>query len=628
MLRKAARAARAREALKQSTTGLVSLVEAAAPNSLWATPEHAAAASVQVFKPTLSSTAAAARFLKVSRPWLQRLNVVAASSLLKAEWEGHLLHEVELAKDRALITPISFVWSRMYDETPARSWTHVVNSAGELQGQATIAKVMACMLDFAFVFAAAPDQHGEPLPAQQQRGPPTSPAHSRGDPEQALHMIRGSLGTQLVALSSQHGEVVLEAIQRSMSMTPEHQALVNKLFPARVVVRQTDMHRSQIAAERELSRQAPGWASALFRCGMHRARTGELHTLGLDAKTESFFLNYTLMLRQQPDAQRSFRERVEQWAAAKLKVYHGQPAKEVLDWRKAMEQTLFPEGPADPRAETGALMDSRSQAARKFCWDFLTNGDCRVQTELQHYCAGKSCCPEGRPQTLQRMLGKQGLPALLHPAPPLFPRRSWHGQRRCMAHVIQQEATHGLLSQNFRGVAYTAKMKAEKAVEQRAKELRRAAPSALEEFGAQASAGLATSQAQTAAEMAEQNAERCKDILEFLLSDGLAAMIRLTLLIDAFQNLKATILSRNASTWHIQQMAGAAAGGHRAYPLQEATGGRYLRAHLSTCAPVFPGSNCNIRSCSGFCIPLEPHAHYTLIVGMLNWPCQRRRKRP
>ena len=377
MQRKAARAARAREALKQSTTGLVSLVEAAAPNSLWATPEHAAAASVQVFKPTLSSTAAAARFLKVSRPWLQRLNVVAASSLLKAEWEafGHLLHEVELAKDRALITPISFVWSRMYDETPARSWTHVVNSAGELQGQATIAKVMACMLDFAFVFAAAPDQHGEPLPAQQHCGPPTSPAHSRGDPEQALHMIRGSLGTQLVALSSQHGEVVLEAIQRSMSMTPEHQALVNKLFPARVVVRQTDMHRSQIAAERELSRQAPGWASALFRCGMHRARTGELHTLGLDAKTESFFLNYTLMLRQQPDAQRSFRERVEQWAAAKLKVYHGQPAKEVLDWRKAMEQTLFPEGPADPRAETGALMDSRSQAARKFCWDFLTNGD-------------------------------------------------------------------------------------------------------------------------------------------------------------------------------------------------------------------------------------------------------------
>ena len=61
----------------------------------------------------------------VERRWIQRLNVVAASSLLRSELEAfsRLVQEVELAKESAVISPISFVWSRMYDETPARSWT-------------------------------------------------------------------------------------------------------------------------------------------------------------------------------------------------------------------------------------------------------------------------------------------------------------------------------------------------------------------------------------------------------------------------------------------------------------------------------------------------------------------------
>ena len=598
--RKADRAARAREALKRQRA--LALGDQEAPDGCgWATVEHEAAARVQIFRPTLSSTSAAARFLAVERRWIQRLNVVAASSLLRSELEAfsRLLQEVELAKESAVISPISFVWSRMYDETPARSWTHVIGSAGEVQGQAAIAKIMACTLDFAMVLAITASQHHEPSLAQQTRGQASSTAHAQAHSPQAQFVIRGSIGTKLVALSSQHGEVVLEAIQRSMSLAPEHTALVQKLFAARVVVRQTDLHRSQLAAERELCKQAPRWPSALFRCGMHRARTGELHTLGLDAKTESFFLNYTLLLRQQPDAQRSLQERVRQWAADKLTVYNGKPPEEVLKWRQAMSRVLFTNGPADSRSFTEddvVPVDSRSQAARRFCWDFLTNGDCRVQTELQHYCVGKACCPGGHAQTLQRLLGPQGLPALFQPAPPLFPRRSWHGQRRCMGHVIQQEVTHGLLSQNFRNVATTAKAKAEKALQRRANELRRAAVGTLPELAAQAgtesgTAGLAgaacTSEAQLAATLAEENAERCKGILNFLLSDGLAAMIRLTMVIDAFQELKAKILSRNSSMWHIKQMAAAATGGHRTYPVEEATMGLHLSSFLNTCVRAY-----------------------------------------
>ena len=272
--RKADRAARAREALKRQRA--LALGDQEAPDGCgWATVEHEAAARVQIFRPTLSSTSAAARFLAVERRWIQRLNVVAASSLLRSELEAfsRLLQEVELAKESAVISPISFVWSRMYDETPARSWTHVIGSAGEVQGQAAIAKIMACTLDFAMVLAITASQHREPSLAQQTRGQASGPAHVQAHAPQAQFVIRGSIGTKLVALSSQHGEVVLEAIQRSMSLAPEHTALAQKLFAARVVVRQTDLHRSQLAAERELCKQAPRWPSALFRCGMHRDST-------------------------------------------------------------------------------------------------------------------------------------------------------------------------------------------------------------------------------------------------------------------------------------------------------------------------------------------------------------------
>jgi hypothetical protein len=39
----------------------------------------------------------------------------------------------------------------MYDETPARAWTHIIKPAGEVEGHAAVAKVMASLLSFSMV---------------------------------------------------------------------------------------------------------------------------------------------------------------------------------------------------------------------------------------------------------------------------------------------------------------------------------------------------------------------------------------------------------------------------------------------------------------------------------------------
>lgn len=401
-------------------------------------------------------------------------------------------------------------------------------------------------------------------------GPDTSPG-----PAPEFTIIRGSVRSPLVAMASHRKEVVLQAILQQMSPDAQQEALIEGIFPARAVIRDTDLHRAQLAAERELSRRKRKWASGLFRCGLHRARSAEIAALRCDPRVESFFLNYTLLLRQQPDAQRSFRERAEQWARERLTVYLGQPPAEVLQWRQAMRPLLFPEPDCPPASSQGThdqhAHDSRAVAARRFCWDYVTNGDGRMQSELQHYCAGHSCCPAGRDDTLRKVLGPHGLPALLR-APPVFSRRSWQGQLRSMSHVLQQEATHGLLSQNFRKVAQETQFRAELAARQRAAEQQDTA----------AAAGAGAGQAPSLAGSADENAQRCRDILEFLRTSGIVAIMRAILVIKPTQDFKAQVLTRNGAAWQIQEMVAAAQGHRRAYPAAVAASGQDV--HHALCA--------------------------------------------
>ena len=127
----------------------------------------------------------------------------------------------------------------------------------------------------------------------------------------------GGFHQKLAAVASQMQEIVLQAISLTMTLQGKLRQTVEELFPVTVILRQSTLHRSGIAAEREETRQRRSWVSALFRCCMHRLRTANLCTITLDHRTEAFFLNH-LVLRQQPEAMRAYRASVEAWVIERL----------------------------------------------------------------------------------------------------------------------------------------------------------------------------------------------------------------------------------------------------------------------------------------------------------------------
>ncbi len=64
------------------------------------------------------------------------------------------------------------------------------------------------------------------------------------------YIIHGSLGTRLTALANQQAPTILACIQQAMSLPPGERQLVEQLFPRTVVLRNTDLHAPNLAAER------------------------------------------------------------------------------------------------------------------------------------------------------------------------------------------------------------------------------------------------------------------------------------------------------------------------------------------------------------------------------------------
>lgn len=527
----------------------------------WARAEHERAAHALFHEPLLVSTRAAARQLKVDNRFFTRLIITTASLILEAELEAFrgLLAELEAASAAGRVRPVMFTLCRMYDETPTRAWTHDVLPSGGLSGEAAVAKIMASIMSFAMVLQVAAGTSPEPARLERQGSLADSQAAAE---RQRFHVLRGSLSTRLAAMASQTKEVVYDTIKATMSIPEAERKRVEALFPRTCTLRMTDLHRSSMPAERHLAGKLKRWPSALFRCSMHRARTSERLVIELDKRTESFFLNYTLSLRQ-PNAQSALQARILEWVEKHLKIMEGPPPDEVLTWRRSIEPWLFAAADsADSRVD--GRPPTQAALARRYCWDVLTNGDGRVHNEFQHYCS-KVCCPGGREETLAKLLGPLGVRALLQPPPPIFPRRSWHGQCECMAHVIQLEATHGLLSQNFRTIEVVARQRATKAL------ARLAAQAAA--GGPVGEAGLADSQAadhgnhvavgeaMRAASLAEQAAETCRDALNFLVCadrhQPLRDMLRLRILLQPHRVLKSSILHRTGAPWQNEQMVGA-----------------------------------------------------------------------
>ena len=199
------------------------------------------------------------------------------------------------------------------------------------------------------------------------------------------------------------------------------------------VLRHTDLHRSALAAERSIEVDS-GVPSTLLRCCLHRFRTSEQNALSVDPTTESFLVNATLAFRQKTGFTRTARDRAMKFALKNCRVYAGEPPAEVKRWRAHMASVLWPHAPK-----------TKAEARRKFLWDYVLNGDVRMQSEVQHFCFGPDCCPNGTESLRAKLRQPYGLPALFTPAPVNFPRRSWQGQHASSAHMLQFFCCHGLL---------------------------------------------------------------------------------------------------------------------------------------------------------------------------------------
>ena len=140
-----------------------------------------------LYGPPVGSVQATAQSLNVTREYLTRLTVVLASLTLQAEHDmfNSLLSHVLEQHQAGRLRLVKFVWSPMYDETPARARSScIVPETGALVDSVGINKIMACQISWSFL-------------VQTDGG--------------TWVRVRGSLGTKLASLSSQDRHVVLES---------------------------------------------------------------------------------------------------------------------------------------------------------------------------------------------------------------------------------------------------------------------------------------------------------------------------------------------------------------------------------------------------------------------------------
>ena len=269
--------------------------------------------------------------------------------------------------------------------------------------------------------------------------------------------IVGDISTRLQNMNDLLATTTLNAIRDTMlpPLSRAAAAQVQREFPTVLIIRCTDSHRSNIAAEREETRSG-SWIgtpaspspSVFFRCGLHRGRSAEKGCQDLDGETESFLVNVGLSLRV-PGAAAKIRERAVAWARARVRVLHGKPSPEVVRWRSNFVDLVFPE----PAENMGM-----ASLSRRFALETVFNGDL-LSEEVQHYC-GPTCCPGGLPDTYAKL--DWALRVFFDPLPNIFPRLSWQGQAAACSHVLLLMGVHGLLLQSWGSVQDTARMRKQK----------------------------------------------------------------------------------------------------------------------------------------------------------------------
>ena len=296
----------------------------------------------------VASSAERARTEGVTRPWLLRTVFAAVDTILAEDSRAlrSLLADVQRAAREGALIPGNFVWCRMYDESPFKLRTHVVDPvSGVMDAEGSTAKVIGSRCRFAFTVFVPRGDGGCPGAGGDRPelgGPGAGVDRPTGED---AHIVVGHMATRMATVTSMHASKVAETLRQTMSLGAEERDIVEATFPRCAVVRNADLHNSNDAAERQQGKECPRWASARWRCSFHRTKTAEGRTLAMDAPAESALFNMGLVMRQVPGARKNFRARVLEWAS-QVVVYHGQPPEDVVAWRDWARPLLSPPKPS------------------------------------------------------------------------------------------------------------------------------------------------------------------------------------------------------------------------------------------------------------------------------------------
>ena len=415
-------------------------------------PKSARSARWMLYEPGSCSLRLAGRTFDKDYRWLSRALTGAASLTIEIalqKWATLLSHLRQL-KDKGAIECVRFCWCVMADETPTKARVRVPTTGGEYEHDSIIAKVMASRVSFSMLIKdisrgtetetglprASPDSNGEaPIPEASHDA--SDEADLAGE---NLYILHGSLPTTLRPMESQKAGVVRTVLYEQR--VPE-QETVESLFRDLHRMDSTDLHPSMLSATRAEAASMSRWRSMHLRCGIHRMRTSELHALHQDALTDSFFLNMTLSLRT-TGAMTELRRKAAAWIRGRVRIVHGCPPQEVLDWRGCVSSCLR------RRVENG--LDTQFETVLLHAWDAVFTGDGRKRDCVEHYhvlsCGGID----------QECIGAaaDAVADILSKIPKLYSRRSWHGQILTTNHIIVLEAMSGLLSQNYGAIVSRA----------------------------------------------------------------------------------------------------------------------------------------------------------------------------
>ena len=539
----------------------------------WASENHSEAARHLLHKANLASFSFQGAIHGVDYRWLMDAATLAASLTLEKHrvlWKSFLLH-LKSQQEANALQCLRFTWYPMSDETPTpnkvtyghcnekgrnvdasglevdamkpqgslRDTDDTDDTDAELKTDKAIAKVMATRIQWSMALAMKPQGS-------------LRDTDDTDDTDDTQHVIiRGTIPARMRPMKTQTGPVV-RSVLADLTAVPE-QDLVQSIFRDVHRVDSTDLHPSNLVALRGIAIDSPSWVTSHLRCSVHRSRTSELNALRLDADVDSFFMRTTLHLRG-CGVMQTWRMRVRE-RAKHIVIKSGPLPEEVERWRETIV------APIRARVQCGHC--SQNLVLKLVAWDTWFTGRTQNPDIVEHY--HNSFCPRND-QLCARLCRREGCDMMLK-APPLYSRRSWHGQQSAVDEIILLVATHGFLLLSGAGARKICNT--------------RATIGEASELADRPNVSVAPEQAdrildpqsqvhQDKAEQLKQEAEEHANYVGSFLRrpDHLIRMLRYREVLLIFAEVRGPMLHRAGSEWEMEQLLHAKRHGHRKYSLE------------------------------------------------------------